>query len=65
MSNFKLQPIGKYEYTLNKAGKPMIRLNLDPKEVAKVKEWDMGKIYIYEPKKSGGDVLGLIQLTTE
>ena len=61
MSNFRLQPIGKYGYTLSKAGKPVIRLLLDPKEVARIKECDLNKIYIYEPKKSGGDVLGLIE----
>lgn len=61
MSDFKLKNIGTYTYTFNKMGKPMIRLVFDGKELAKVKEVDLDKIYIYEPKKTGGQIIGLVK----
>ena len=62
MSNFKLQIVGTYAYTVNKQGKPMIRVALSKEQIDKVKEWDFDKFYIYEPKKSGGDILGLVEI---
>lgn len=60
MSDFKLKKIGTYTSTTNKMGRPMIRLIFDPKELARVKECDLDKVYIYQPKTSG-DILGLIK----
>ena len=60
MSNFKLQKIGTYKTAVaTKSKMPMIQITLDPKQVAKIKEWDMGKIYIYDPQDVG-EILGLI-----
>lgn len=61
MSDFSLQKIGSYKKTVSaKAGTPMIQIILDPVQVAKIKEWDLGKVYIYSPKESG-DILGLVK----
>lgn len=60
MSNFKMQKIGTYKYTYNKMGEPMVAISLDPVELKKVKDWDLGKVYIYKPQKAGGDVIGLV-----
>lgn len=50
MSDFKLKKIGQYKFTTNKSGKEMVHLILDMDQLAKVKSWDLDKIYIYEPK---------------
>lgn len=60
MSNFKIKKIGTYTYGFTKTGKPMQRLMFNKDELSKVKEWDLEKIYIYEPSKTGGDIFGLI-----
>lgn len=62
MSDFKLKKIGQYKFTTNKSGKEMVHLILDMDQLAKVKSWDLDKIYIYEPKQTG-DILGLIKTT--
>ena len=60
MSDFKLTKIGTYTYGYTKTGNPMQRILLDPSMVAKIKEWDLNKIYIFNPTKVGGDVMGLV-----
>lgn len=59
MSDFKLHKIGTYTQTVSKStNKPMIKISLDPQLLVRIKEWDLDKIYIYEPR-TAGDILGL------
>ena len=60
MSNFKIQKIGTYKFGYTKTGKPMFSHDIDPEMYMKIKEWDRRKVYIYEPSKNGGDIMGLI-----
>ena len=60
MSNFKMKKIGTYTFGFSGKGEPMQKLVFDPKELARVKEWDLGKIYILNPSKKGGNIIGLI-----
>lgn len=55
-----MQKIGSYEFSYTKTGDPMIHLDIDHELYSRIKEWDRKKIYIYKPKKSGGDIMGLI-----
>ena len=64
MSDFNLQPIGSYEFSISKKGEKMLKLRFEPKELAKVKEWDLSKVYIYKPSKDGGKILGIIKNET-